>query len=153
MLRQHQKGYIDDKELDEKMEEVLVKKSQLEEEKTRCERVLNDREDVREAVEKAVIYVQDQVDLIEVLERYDGSPKTAEQVKERLEIVDEVYLSESKVKELVNRLKRSALQRFVNPKLGIRVVDRYKFTINGVAGEAIIDTNKSLKRTYGLSPK
>jgi len=108
---------------------------------------------VREAVEKAVIYVQDQVDLIEVLERYDGSPKIAEQVKERLEIVDEVYLSESKVKELVNRLKRSALQRFVNPKLGIRVVDRHKFTINGVAGEAIIDSNKSLKRTYGLSPK
>lgn len=90
------------------MEEVLVKKSELEEEKTRCERVLNDREDVREAVEKAVIYVQDQVDLIEVLERYDGSPKIAEQVKERLEIVDEVYLSESKVIELVNRLKCSA---------------------------------------------
>jgi len=58
-LPQHQKGYIDDNELDQKMEEVLANKAELEEEKTKCEKALNQREDVELAVEQAVNFVQD----------------------------------------------------------------------------------------------
>ncbi len=53
---------------------------ELEEEKIKCEKALNQREDVRQAVDQAGSYAQDQVDLIELLERYDGDPEKEETV-------------------------------------------------------------------------
>jgi len=56
-------------------------------------------------------------------------------VKEGLEILDELYLEEGKVRELADRLKRRALQQFIGAEQGIMVYDKDKFTVYGVAGK------------------
>jgi len=68
-----------------------------------------------------VKYLQDQIDLIGLLERYPDNSQILEQVRERRDILDEVYLEEDKMKELVNRLKRRLIQEFIDQEKGIEV--------------------------------
>ena len=81
-------------------------------------------------------YLQDQIDAIGLLERYPDNPQILEQVRERWDILDEVYLEEDKMKELVNRLKRRLIQEFIDQENGIEVSNE-GITIHGITGELV----------------
>ena len=82
---------------------------------------------------------------VELLERYLDNPEVIKQARERSEIPDEVYPEKGKIKELMNRLKPSAIQRFIDPGYGIQVTKINELKIHGVVGEleANKDSNKS----------
>ena len=81
-------------------------------------------------------YLQDQIDLIGLLERYPDNSQILEQVRERRDILDEVYLEEDKMKELVNRLKRRLIQEFIDQEKGIEVGNE-GIRIHGITGELV----------------
>lgn len=138
VLYQHTEGYIDDGELEEQMQEVNGRKDELNEEKIKCELALNRREDVEEAIENAVKFVSDQIDLIEALEQHgEEDPELVKKVDRYFADLDEVYLTGEQVKRLVNRLKRAIIQRYVDPEKGVEIYDKDHFIIHGVLGKDV----------------
>lgn len=137
MLQQHRKGYIDDRELDKEIKGVLKRKAELEADRERCEKALYRRKDVEDSVERAVNYLDDHIDLIELLERYGEDPSIHQEVAERLDILRDVYLTDEEVSETVNRLKRRLIQTFIDPEKGIQIEHKDHLAIHGITGEVL----------------